>query len=155
MDRRHQLSDLLARVLRTPACLEERSECHFAVFPSPPLRIYATRRVSSTVGFEKVTSLRWRWLASSTRVSSERAEQPRLSDPQLTVARSYGYPSWPMLMIYVEAISALTRKPGRVQAQRRPLRSLCAWHVISCGPCSARIGGTGVWSRGGAMAGGA
>jgi ankyrin repeat protein len=50
----------------------------------------------------------------------ERAEQFGLSDAQLTVARSYGYPSWPNLKAYVEAVTAYTRDPGRVRPQDEP-----------------------------------
>jgi ankyrin repeat protein len=50
----------------------------------------------------------------------ERAESFRLSDAQLTIARSYGYPSWTKLKTYVEAITAYTRNPGRVQPQDDP-----------------------------------
>jgi ankyrin repeat protein len=50
----------------------------------------------------------------------ERAEHFGLSDAQLTVARSYGYPSWPKLKAYVEAITAYTRNPGRVRPQDEP-----------------------------------
>ena len=50
----------------------------------------------------------------------ERAERFGLSDAQLTVARSYGYASWPKLKAYVEAITAYTRNPGRVRPQAEP-----------------------------------
>jgi hypothetical protein len=48
----------------------------------------------------------------------ERAGDLGLTDAQLIVARSYGYPSWPRFKAYVEAISTYTRHPGRVQSQR-------------------------------------
>lgn len=44
----------------------------------------------------------------------ERADSFRLSDAQLTVARSYGHPSWPKLKTYVEALTAYTRDPHTV-----------------------------------------
>ncbi|HEV8153687.1 MAG TPA: ankyrin repeat domain-containing protein [Solirubrobacteraceae bacterium] len=46
--------------------------------------------------------------------SAERADGFRLSDAQLTVARSYGQPSWPRLKAYVEAIRRYARDPHEV-----------------------------------------
>jgi len=45
---------------------------------------------------------------------AERAEGFKLSDAQLTVARSYGQPSWPRLKAYVEAIGRYARDPHEV-----------------------------------------
>lgn len=44
-------------------------------------------------------------------------------------------------------------KAGPSPGPATPLKRSCAWHVISCGRCSARPRGTAVWSRGRAMAG--
>ncbi len=49
--------------------------------------------------------------------SAEREDAFRLSDAQLTVARSYGQPSWPKLKSYVEAVTAYTRDPHSVPPQ--------------------------------------
>ena len=45
---------------------------------------------------------------------AERADRFKLSDAQLTVARSYGRPSWPRLKAYVEAIGRYARDPHEV-----------------------------------------
>lgn len=46
--------------------------------------------------------------------AKERAASFRLSDAQLTVARSYGRPSWPKLKAYVEAVTRYRRDPHEV-----------------------------------------
>jgi ankyrin repeat protein len=65
--------------------------------------------------------------------SLERAEHFGLSDAQLTVARSYGYPSWPRLKAYVEAITAYTRDPGRVRAQEEPVEEFLRLACLTYG----------------------
>jgi ankyrin repeat protein len=45
---------------------------------------------------------------------AERAQDFRLSDAQLAVARSYGQTSWPRLKTYVEAVTAHARDPHEV-----------------------------------------
>jgi hypothetical protein len=44
----------------------------------------------------------------------DRGASFRLSDAQLTVARSYGQPSWPKLKAYVEAVTRYRRDPHEV-----------------------------------------
>lgn len=51
------------------------------------------------------------------RFAHRAAEGFRLSDAQLTVARSYGYPSWPKLKAYVEAITTYARDPHRASSE--------------------------------------
>jgi len=45
---------------------------------------------------------------------ADRVASFRLSDAQLTVARSYGQPSWPKLKYYVEAVTRYARDPHKV-----------------------------------------
>jgi ankyrin repeat protein len=49
------------------------------------------------------------------RVAADAPELSRFTraDVQLTLARSYGFPSWPKLTRYVETVSRLTRNPHR------------------------------------------
>jgi ankyrin repeat protein len=49
---------------------------------------------------------------------AERVEGFGLSDAQLTVARSYGQPSWPRLKTYVEAVTRFARDPHAVAPER-------------------------------------
>jgi ankyrin repeat protein len=48
---------------------------------------------------------------------AERADRFRLSDAQLTLARSYGHPSWPKLKAYIDAVTLYTRDPRTVMVQ--------------------------------------
>jgi hypothetical protein len=57
----------------------------------------------------------------------------RLSDAQLTLARHYGFASWPKLRAYVEMVNALTRSPHLVAKRDEPTDELLRLACLTYG----------------------